>query len=310
MSTATHYEASDLALFALQILEESEHRSMSTHVNSCAFCLQELGRLQGDLAACAYAVEMQIPGDSVRERILHQVAREKKIIPMEPGGRALPVELAEPSLLLEEPTLEWRTRGQRPAAKAYGGQEDMEDEDRPAGWSNLRRNLSLWLSWAAVAGLAVAGTMLYQQREDYRARLAKLSEGTKQLKENTVASKRAPDLLTDESAEQIVLSGASQGTGGAAPQGVVLYSAEGGTLLFLGDHLADLDPGKTYELWLIPADGRDPIPAGTFVPDARGDARITLPPLPKAVRAKAFGVTIEEGEGAQSPTMPIVMAGE
>lgn len=311
MSTATHYEASDLALFALQLLEESEHRSMAAHINGCPFCRQELARLQGDLAACAYAIEMQVPADSVRERVMGQVAREKKILPMEPVGLALPVGQAEANQLLEEPTLEWRTRGQRPAAKAYRGEEDIEDEDRPAaGKNNLRRSLFLWLSWAAVAGLAVAGATLYRQREDYRARLVKLSEGTEQLREDAAGSRRVLDTLKDASAEQIVLSGAPQGPGSVAPEGVVLYSADRGTLLFLGNHLAALDPGKTYELWLIPADGRDPIPAGVFWPDARGNARLTLPALPKAVRAKAFGVTIEEGEGARSPTLPIVLAGE
>ncbi|HEY2039235.1 MAG TPA: hypothetical protein VGG95_06195, partial [Edaphobacter sp.] len=172
MSTATHYEASDLALFALQLLEESEHRSMSAHIRSCAFCGQELARLQGDLAACAYAIEMQIPGDSVRERILHQVAREKKILPMEPVGRALPAVQAEPNPLMEEPTLEWRTRGLRPAARASGRQRrdiEEEEEDRSAREGKLRRNVLLWASWAVAAVLAAAGTALYQQREDYRA---------------------------------------------------------------------------------------------------------------------------------------------
>jgi hypothetical protein len=312
MSTATHYEASDLALFALQLLDENEHRSMAGHINSCALCRQELARLQGDLAACAYAIEMQVPADLVRDRVIGQVAREKKVIPMEPVARALPVAQAEPTQLLEEPTLEWRTRGQRPATRASSRQEyDLEEEDRPAsGRSNLRRNLFLWLSWAAAAGLAVTGTVLYQQREADHARMVKLSQGMEQLREETAGSKRVLDTLKDASAEQVVLSGASQGSGNVAPEGVVLYSADRGTLIFLGNHLAALDPGKTYELWLISADGRDPIPAGIFAPDLKGNARLTLSPLPKAVRAKAFGVTIEDGEGSRSPTMPIVMAGE
>jgi len=312
MSTATHYEASDLALFALQLLDENEHRSMAAHINSCAFCRQELGRLQGDLAACAYAIEMQVPADSVRERVMHQVAREKKTIPIEPVGRVVPVEQPEPNQFLEEPTLEWRTRGQRTATKSHSRPElDIEEEDRPhTARTNLQRNLFLWLSWAAVAALAVAGMRLYQQREDYRARLVRQSESLEQLREERADSRRLLDTLKDASTKQIVLSGASTTTGEAAPEGLVLYAADRGALIFLGDHLAALDPGKTYELWLIPADGRDPNPVGVFRPDANGNARLTLPPLPKSVRAKAFGVTVEEGEGSQSPTMPIVLAGE
>lgn len=313
MSTATHYEASDLALFALQLLEESEHRSMTAHIHGCALCRQELARLQGDLAACAYAIEMQVPSDSVRERIMGQVGREKKIVPMEPVARALPIEQPEPIQWMEEPTLEWRTRGQRPATKVPGRQQrdiEEEEEDRSARRGKLQRNVLLWASWAAAAGLAVAGTMLYQQREDYRTRLVKLSEGAEQLREEAAGSRRVLDTLKDPFSEQIVLSGAPQGAGSVAAEGVVLYSADRRTLLFLGDHLAALDAGKTYELWLIPADGRDPIPAGIFVPDMKGNARLTLPSLPKGVSARAFGVTIEEGEGSRSPTMPIVIAGE
>jgi anti-sigma-K factor RskA len=34
-----------------------------------------------------------------------------------------------------------------------------------------------------------------------------------------------------------------------------------------------------------------------------------MPPLPKGIEAKAFGVTVEDEGGSQTPTMPIIMAG-
>jgi anti-sigma-K factor RskA len=93
------------------------------------------------------------------------------------------------------------------------------------------------------------------------------------------------------------------------PQGRVTYVADKGALILLASNLEPLAAYKTYELWLIPADGRDPIPAGTFHPDTRGNASVILPPLPKGIEAKAFGVTIEDDGGSQTPTMPIVLAG-
>jgi anti-sigma-K factor RskA len=63
-------------------------------------------------------------------------------------------------------------------------------------------------------------------------------------------------------------------------------------------------------LWLIPANGQAPIPAGLFRPDASGSASLVLPPLPKDVDAKAFGVTIEDARGATTPTLPIVLSGQ
>jgi len=37
---------------------------------------------------------------------------------------------------------------------------------------------------------------------------------------------------------------------------------------------------------------------------------VVLPELPKGIVAKTFGVTIEDGEGSQLPTMPIVLKGQ
>jgi anti-sigma-K factor RskA len=34
-----------------------------------------------------------------------------------------------------------------------------------------------------------------------------------------------------------------------------------------------------------------------------------MPPLPKGIEAKMFGVTVEDEGGSQTPTMPIIMAG-
>ena len=60
---------------------------------------------------------------------------------------------------------------------------------------------------------------------------------------------------------------------------------------------------------MIPADGKAPIPAGLFRPDAAGNASVVLPPLPRGVPAKAFGVTIEKAEGSATPTAPIILVG-
>jgi anti-sigma-K factor RskA len=67
---------------------------------------------------------------------------------------------------------------------------------------------------------------------------------------------------------------------------------------------------KTYELWLIPANGQAPIPAGLFQPDANGTASVVFPSLPVGIDAKAFGVTVEDAQGAATPTLPIVMSGQ
>ena len=74
--------------------------------------------------------------------------------------------------------------------------------------------------------------------------------------------------------------------------------------------MARLESAKVYELWLIPADGHAPIPAGTFKPDAQGYASVILPQLPKGVVAGQFGVTVEQEGGSSTPTLPILLAGK
>ena len=56
-------------------------------------------------------------------------------------------------------------------------------------------------------------------------------------------------------------------------------------------------------------DGRQWIDPGPAALLARNGFRVILPDLPKGVPAKSFGVTIEDSGGAQTPTMPIIMAG-
>jgi hypothetical protein len=117
------------------------------------------------------------------------------------------------------------------------------------------------------------------------------------------------DAMTDRTAKHVMLTKAPTTPTPPVPQGRATYVPEKGTLIFLASNMEPLQPNKVYELWLIPADGRNPIPAGTFHPDDRGDASVILPPLPRRIEAKAFGVTVEDEGGSQTPTLPIIMAG-
>jgi anti-sigma-K factor RskA len=95
-----------------------------------------------------------------------------------------------------------------------------------------------------------------------------------------------------------------------APQGRASYLASKGTLVFIANNLEPLPLDKVYELWIIPADGTAPVPAGTFHPDAHGNASVVMPKIPTGVPAKAFGVTMEAEGGSAKPTLPILMVGQ
>jgi hypothetical protein len=149
---------------------------------------------------------------------------------------------------------------------------------------------------------------LYYGREAMRGAMATQASTIDQLTADAAAARQVLDTMTDSSAMRVTLT---KGQTAPVPQGRATYVPSKGTLIFLASNLEPLQPGKTYELWLIPAAaGASPIPAGTFRPDERGNASVIMPPLPKGVEAKAFGVTVENEGGSTTPTQPIILAGE
>ena len=299
MNTPVHYEPADLALFAMQLLPREEHAAMAAHVVDCTYCRQELAHLQGDLAAYAHTVELHSPPALARDRLLQQIGREKKSFPVER------IEAAAPT-----PVPAYPTRGQGRATGLGSGRYLAEEEEpKPATLGTIFGKVFPWIGWAFAAGLAIMAGSLYHEREAQRTKLLAQAADIDRLNADAAGAKQILDTITDSSAKQVTLTRAPSPTAPPAPQGRSIYVADKGALIFLASNLEPLAPYKTYELWLIPTGGRDPIPAGTFHPDTRGNASVILPPLPKGIEAKAFGVTIEDEGGSQTPTMPIILAG-
>jgi hypothetical protein len=291
MNLTRHIEPEDLALFAMQLLGKDETRAVAAHVEECPECRQQLADVQGDLAVYAHAVDMHSPPALARERLMKQVAREKKVVPIE---RA-PAEPPYPS----------RTE---PAFRTGLGSGAYLTEDEPQHPGTLRK-LAPWAGWAVAAGLAVAAWSFYHDRDELQGRLKSQASQIDRISANAAAAKQMLDAMTDPTAKHVTLVKAPASQTPPEPQGRATYVSEKGALIFLASNMEPLQPYKVYELWLIPADGRDPIPAGTFHPDERGNASVIMPPLPKGIEAKAFGVTVEDEGGSQTPTLPIILAG-
>jgi hypothetical protein len=165
-----------------------------------------------------------------------------------------------------------------------------------------------WVGWAVAAGLGLMVGNLYRQRDAMRGEMTAQASRMDHVTADAAAARQVLDAMTDSSARRVTLT---KGAAAPVPQGKATYVANKGALIFLASNMEQLPPGKTYELWLIPAaQGENPIPAGTFRPDERGNASVIMPSLPKGVEAKAFGVTVEDEGGSQTPTLPIIMAGE
>jgi hypothetical protein len=288
MNIANHITPDDFYLFALQLLPDADMKSAATHLKECAACRAQLGEVQGDLVTYALTAEMRTPPSQARERLLRQVAEEKKVIPVDPVEHKI------------EPVLYPRN------SRMF--QMDAPEEREPRRFAPVMA----WVGWGVAAGLAVVAGMQMNQRklvqDDLAVATAQMSQGAAQ----SAQAKEVMRTLHDASAMQVAMH--IPLNAGAVPkldpEGHATYAPSTGALVFVADHLDPLQPGKTYELWLLPATaGEAPIPAGLFKPDVNGDASVVMPELPKGVTAKGFGVTVENDGGSKTPTAPIVLAG-
>jgi anti-sigma-K factor RskA len=172
------------------------------------------------------------------------------------------------------------------------------------------RSRSKWATftpWAIAACLAIACSIL-----GYRvSSLNDALDGESRLVSNLAAkashAQQVLEVLNAPDAQRVTLTGTKTPP---APTARTVYLADRGALMMEASNLKPVPAGKTYELWVIPASGAAPLPAGTFTPNAEGYASVVLPKLPSGVPAKAFGITLENTGGSNTPTAPILLSGE
>lgn len=255
------------------------------HLESCAECRDRIARLRGDIALLTMSAPRIAPPAGAKERLLRMAN-----VPIAPEMETTAAP-ARPALLVPE--------GSGSGATSDSGNlRPMPARRRSPGL--------LWGGW-----VAAAACLLYavQVRDSNRGMQQQLRTETAELVESNSSAARARevmDVLSSPDAQRVTLISAHAQP---EPTGHAVYLKDRGALVFTASNLAPLPSEKTYELWVIPANGTAPIPAGTFQPDARGMASLLLPKLPHGVEAKAFGVTMENAGGATTPTLPILLAG-
>ena len=195
----------------------------------------------------------------------------------------------------------------RVAASSLAASQKATDV-QPGPWMREQppRAPMVWLPWAAVAALVIAVVFLGVKNNSLHQQLRVQSSLMEQLVTKTSHAQQVLEVLTAPSAQRATLTTSKTPV---SPTGRAIYLADRGALIFQANNLAPLPEDKTYELWVVPANGPAPVPAGLFRPDATGTASVVLPPLPKGVAAKAFAITIEKAEGSDTPTAPIILSG-
>jgi anti-sigma-K factor RskA len=344
MNNAQHIPQDDLALIALQLLPKDEMDAALLHLEHCDACREELAKLQGDLAIYALSSEMHSPPAQARERLMRRVAKEKKIVPVErPQPMQRPAPHSQPTVDteiplssaavpvvaarredLEEPMLASRSRGVFAASNAaesstpsfgavptFGsspsfGSSSAGTYDEPTRRTSKVTSIAAWTGWAIAAGAAVVAGMQFHQRDLTQSNLDATTAKLTQTSADAARAQQALSTLTADNDLKLTMhvptpEGVPQSK---LPEGHAAYDADKGSLVFVATNLLPVPSEKTYELWVLPNDGKAaPIPAGIFRPDQNGSASVVLPDIPKGVDAKGFGVTLEDAGGTKTPTM-------
>lgn len=292
MTDTPHISPEDLALLALGALSPEEAAAYQAHIDACEKCRHELAELRGDISLLALSAPPKPLPAAARERFLASIGAAQNANQASTTNQAAAPAPATASSSVSSST----------SASV------VTMPPRPASTSGAIR---LWQAIAAVLLIALGfhAYKVHQLQEHLSARngqLAALRENNEALTTANAKARAVLQALTASSAQHVLLT-ATHAT--AEPQGNLTYIAESGSLIFSASHLKPIPADKTYELWIIPANGAAPIPAGLFHPDLAGNGSVVLPNIPQGVTAKAFGVTEEAAAGATTPTMPILISG-
>ncbi len=261
----------------MQALEPGEMAVVRAHLDTCNECRTILAQLTGDMALVGLSVPQEPLPEGARARFLASLDRvpQQVFSPAAPRPTPVPMTQSGPALVPR------------------------------------RRSLAaIVVPWAVAAAFAATSAWLgirgSRIEHRYQQQLDAQREAAIQLQVRAARAQQVLDVLTTPDAQRVAVT---EGKAPAQPIGHATYVPGRGALIFMANNLRPIPGNKTYELWLIPANGNAPIPAGLFRPDSTGNASVVLPPLEVGVEAKAFGVTIEDPQGSTTPTAPIVLSG-
>src|ERR1039458_2666312 len=144
-----HPHPDDLVLYAMQLLAPEEAAVIANHLPHCAECRDELARILGDLAAYTLTVDPESPPELARQRLLKQVAREKKVVPI---AAAQPQAAPRPH--------------PQPGLASFGRSGSVFSMEAAPARHSAGRAIAVWSGWVVALALAVAVTFFYRERQN------------------------------------------------------------------------------------------------------------------------------------------------
>jgi hypothetical protein len=258
-----------LALYAMDALDDPrELAALEAHLGTCGDCRNELEALRADIALLALSATGPQPPARSRQRLMTAIAAEPR---------------------LQKSRTELRSVGRLSSSRWFSF--------APVFVTLLLAIFSLLLG----LDLRTRNFQLRIARQQIRQMQAEIAQQNVALAD----ARKVSDLLHASDAWPLTLVSVKTPP---QPQMHMVYSKEKGSLLLMASNTPALPDDKIYELWLLPADGSAPMPAGWFKPDAKGNGMISHTLTAAGIDAKGFAVTVEPAGGSQSPTMPIKFA--
>jgi len=271
MREAFHIPEEDLIQYALGTLKDTQMSQFTAHISLCNECRGQLANFQVELASFATVQPLSELPSGARDRFMARLTSDQAV---------------------ESKFVQMRNK-----SKTY----------------NALRSFQQWLEspipFRIVSG-ALAVALLYVGFDDlsHIHQIRQMQPEMARFERQAAELTDLRDFLQGSNTQQVSLH--NRPAVDKVPEGHAIYSSASGKLVFTASNLPQAPIGKAYELWVLPASGSAPIPAGVFKPDMQGNAAVIFPQIPANVQAGAFGVTIEDEAGATKPTMPIVLSGQ
>ena len=155
----------------------------------------------------------------------------------------------------------------------------------------------------ALVGFAAAAALLVVTNVFWVARFNQLESERRAMLDLLRGQGAVLAAVSSGSSHRIELASTANNAVGMA---TVLWSPQNDVALLYSRQLPALEPGRTYQLWLIR--GQTPVSGGLFQLDAQGEATYLFYPTQPLDQVDALGISDEPAGGSDSPsTTPIAV---
>jgi anti-sigma-K factor RskA len=258
----------DFDLYALGALEGDEKLAIESHIAQCADCARKLAEARGRIAMLSLAAPRVEPSPAVKQRLMAQVRADADA----------------------------EARSNAVLAASRAPQSPGRTPGFLAGWRAA-------ILVPAFAILAIATAFLWRENRDLDRKFIETRHVAQQNQQQLDEARQIAALIDSSDTVSVVLA---QQPGEPQGEALVMYNTKMGMLMYDGE-IAPAPAAKSYELWVIPTDGK-PINAGVFNP-VTGHADHWMMKMPAGVSPKMFAVTLEPQGGMPQPTGPMVLIG-